>query len=50
MARKSEAGLALKQFCRELGVPEELTVDGSKEQTMPGTEFVKQYNTIQRID
>ncbi len=42
MARKADAGLALKEFIMELGVPEELTFEGSKEQTMPGTEFVKQ--------
>ncbi len=42
MARKADAGLALKEFIIELGVPEELTFDGSKEQTLPGTEFVKQ--------
>ena len=34
--------VALKEFIMELGVPEELTFDGSKEQTLPGTEFVKQ--------
>ena len=42
MARKADAGLALKEFIVELGVAEELTFDGSKEQTMQGTEFVKQ--------
>jgi hypothetical protein len=41
MARKKDAGQALKTFVLELGVPEELTVDGSKQQTMPGTEFMK---------
>ena len=30
MARKSNAGQALKTYVIELGVPEELTVDGSK--------------------
>ncbi len=41
MQRKADAGLALKTFVMELGVPEELTIDGSKEQNMPGTEFMK---------
>jgi hypothetical protein len=41
MARKAVAVLALKTFVMELGVPEELTIDGSKEQNMPGTEFMK---------
>ena len=41
MARKKDAGEALKAFVKELGVPEELTIDGSKEQNMPGTEFMK---------
>ncbi len=41
MQRKADAGLALKTFVMELGVPEELTIDGSKEQKMPGTELMK---------
>jgi hypothetical protein len=41
MAQKADAGQALKTFVMELGVPEQLTIDGSKEQTMPGTEFMK---------
>ena len=41
MARKADAGQALKTFVLELGVPAELTIDGSKEQNMPGTEFMK---------
>ena len=41
IARKKDAGLALKAFILELGVPEELTIDGSKEQTKPNTEFMK---------
>ncbi len=39
--KKSDAGQALKTFVRELGAPEELTVDGSKEQNKPGTDFMK---------
>jgi hypothetical protein len=31
MARKADAGIALKTFITELGVPESLTIDGSKE-------------------
>ena len=30
MVRKADAGQALKTFVMESGVPEELTVDGSK--------------------
>jgi hypothetical protein len=41
MARKKDAGQALKIFVLELGVPEDLTIDGLKEQTMPGTECMK---------
>jgi hypothetical protein len=40
MQRKAQAGEALKTFVLELGVPEELTVDGLKEQNMPGTDFM----------
>ena len=42
MDKKSEAGEALKTFCKEFGVPEKLTFDGSKEQTKKGTVFMKQ--------
>jgi hypothetical protein len=41
MASKKDAGQALKTFVLELGVPAELTIDGSMEQTKPGTEFSK---------
>jgi hypothetical protein len=41
MATKKDAGLALKAFILELGVPDDLTVDGSFEQNKPGTEFMK---------
>jgi hypothetical protein len=41
MATKKDAGLALKAFVLELEVPEHLTIDGSKEQTNPGTDFMK---------
>jgi hypothetical protein len=41
MASKSRAGEALKMFVLELGVPEELTINGSKEQTKPNTDFMK---------
>jgi hypothetical protein len=37
MARKVDAGLALKTFIMELGVPEDLTVDGSKEHNSKGS-------------
>ena len=41
MARKADAGQALKTFVMELGAPEELTIDGAKEMNGPGTEFMK---------
>ena len=41
MAKKADAGQVLKIFVMEIGVPEELTFDGSKEQNSPGTEFMK---------
>ena len=42
MDRKGKAGDALKVFCREFGVPESLTFDGSKEQTGKNTTFMKE--------
>ena len=42
MDSKSKAGDALRLFCQELGVPEKLTFDGSKEQNGKGTEFMRQ--------
>ena len=42
MNSKGEAGDALRTFCREFGVPEHLTFDGSKEQTGKNTEFMSQ--------
>ena len=42
MDSKKKAGDALRLFCQEFGVPERLTFDGSKEQSMKGTEFMKQ--------
>ena len=41
MARKTDAVQARKTFVMELGVHEELTIDGSKEQNSPGTKFMK---------
>ena len=41
MVNKSDVGQALKTFVMELGVPEELMVDGLKEDSSPGTEFMK---------
>ena len=40
MEKKSMAGLALRQFIRDYGVPEQLTSDGAAEQTGPKTEFM----------
>ena len=45
MDSKTKAGDALRVFCNEFGVPERLTFDGSKEQCMPGTKFMKQIRT-----
>ncbi|MEO6564809.1 MAG: hypothetical protein ABIO63_02135, partial [Casimicrobiaceae bacterium] len=42
MDRKSKAGKALRLFCKEFGVPEQLTLDGSKEQTGKNTGFMRQ--------
>jgi hypothetical protein len=41
MARKADAGLALKAFIMEFGAPENLTIDGSKEQNSKGIDFMK---------
>ena len=41
MDSKGKAGDALKVFCREFGIPEHLTFDGSREQCCKGTEFMK---------
>ena len=45
MDSKRKAGDALRTFCKEFGVPEKLTFDGSKEQCQPGTRFMKQICT-----
>ena len=47
MEKKSMAGLALRQFVRDYGVPEKLTSDGASEQTGPRTEFMK---TVRKYD
>ena len=44
MDREGKAGDALKVFCREFGIPDNLTFDGSKEQGGKNTEFMKQIN------
>ena len=41
MESKASAGQALRQFVRDYGVPEQLTSDGSGEQTGPTTLFMK---------
>jgi hypothetical protein len=46
MARTADAGLALKSFIMEFGVPEDLTIDGSKEQNSRGAEFIKSFRKI----
>ena len=45
MDSKAKAGDALRLFCQDIGVPEKLTFDGSKEQTKKGTKFMKQIRT-----
>ena len=42
MDSKAKAGDALKVFCREFGVPDHLTFDGSGEQNGKNTTFMKQ--------
>ena len=42
MDSKGKAGDVLKIFCREFGIPDNLTFDGSKEQGEKNTEFMKQ--------
>jgi hypothetical protein len=41
MDTKSNAGEGLRQFIHDFGQPENLTVDGSREQCGPKTEFMK---------
>ena len=43
MAKKTDKGQTLKTFVMELVVPEELTIDGSKEKNSPGTEFMNRH-------
>ena len=38
-------GDALRLFCQEFGVTEIINFDGSKEQSKPGNEFMKQIST-----
>jgi hypothetical protein len=40
MATKAMAGMALKEFITELSVPDEMTIDGSKEQNSRGIQTV----------
>ena len=41
MAKKYDAGQALKTFVIKLGVPKELKIDGSEKQNIPGTDLMK---------
>ena len=43
MAKKTDKRQTLKTFVMELVVPEELTIDGSKEKNSPGTEFMNRH-------
>ena len=45
MDPKKKAGDSLRLFCQEFGVPERLNFSGFKEQSQPGTEFMKQIRT-----
>ena len=45
MDSKKKAGDAIRLFFQEFGVPERLTFEGSKENSKPGTEFMKQTRT-----
>ena len=45
MDSNKKAGDALRLFYQEFGVPERLNFDGSKEQSKPGNEFMKQIRT-----
>ena len=47
MEKRSMAGLALRQFIRDYGVPEQLTSDGAAEQTGPKTEFMQNVRKYQ---
>ena len=42
MDSKFKAGDAFRVFCKEFGIPDELTFDGSKEQVCKNTTFMKQ--------
>ena len=42
---ENKAGDALRIFYQEFGVPERLIFDGSKEQSKPGTKFMKHNRT-----
>ncbi len=49
MEKKSMAGLALRQFVRDYGVPDKLTSNRASEQTGPKTKFMKvvrKYNIL----
>ena len=41
MDRKADAGLESKEFITEIGFPEQLTIDSSKEQNTFGTDLLK---------
>ena len=41
MIKKANVGQVLKTFVMEIGVAEELTVDGLKEQNIPENEFME---------
>ena len=45
MDSKKKSGYALRLFYQEFGVKERLSFDSSKEQSKPGTEFMKKIRT-----
>mmetsp|Transcript_5560 Transcript_5560/g.8528 ORF Transcript_5560/g.8528 Transcript_5560/m.8528 type:complete len:135 (-) Transcript_5560:93-497(-) len=49
MRTKAEAGNALKMFTDDVGAVAKIVVDQSKEQTMPGSTFMKIANWIRAI-
>ena len=49
MDSKNKAGDVLRLFFQEFGVPERLTFDGPKEQSKPGTEFMKNQESYHRL-
>ena len=43
MAIKSYAGVSLKKFTTDIGLPELLNIDGLSDHNLPGTEFMNSF-------